>query len=85
MNLNDQNIIVEIMYNNKIEKIEKFIFESNTRFMKRLDLIKIMEKDKIILKDAIKFSKIWYNVMYNNCKYNTILYQTIIKYNKLLK
>ena len=74
-----------IKYNNNFEKIIKFVSESDLRFNKRLELIKIFEKNNIKWKEANKLSKIWYNIKFNKCKYNQDLYNEYIKYNNLLE
>ena len=75
---------IEIIYLNKTEKLTKFACESNQIFNKRIDLIKLMEKNNLKWKDANKLSKIWYNITYNNCKYNTYIYKQYNYYNNLL-
>jgi len=75
-----EEIIVKYLDNNEI--INKFYSESNKRFNERLKYINILEKNNIIWKDALKLSKIWYNIKYNGCKYNSILYNQYIKFNK---
>jgi hypothetical protein len=77
--------IIEITFNNKIEKIEKSSSECFTRFNERIKFIRLLESYNIIWKDALKLSKIWYNIIYYKMKYNKLLYNQIIKYNKLLK
>jgi hypothetical protein len=75
---------ISIIYLNKSEKITKFISESEQTFNDRIELIKLMEKDNILWKEAHKLSKIWYNIKLNNAKYNTDLYKKYLYYNKLL-
>ena len=76
---------LDIIYNNKTEKIIKFFSESINRFNERIKFIKILEKENILWKDAHKYSKIWYNITYNKTKYNQELYIKIIKFVKLMK
>lgn len=71
---------IEILYQNKKKIITKYTFESNKRFNERLLFIKKLENDDIEWKEAVKLSKIWYNIIYNKCKYNRVLYSLIIKY-----
>jgi hypothetical protein len=68
----NMDIEIEIIYLNNIEKIIKFACESDYRFQKRIELIKKMEKENIKWKDALKYSKMWYNITYNNAKYDNI-------------
>jgi len=75
---------IPIIYLNKSEKITKFISESDQTFNNRIELIRLMEKDNILWKEAQKLSKIWYNIKLNNAKYNTELYKKYLHYNKLL-
>jgi hypothetical protein len=72
---------ININYLNSNEIIIKFNYESNKRFKKRLEYIKILENNKINWKDALKLSKVWYNIKYNGCKYSSILYNQYLKYN----
>lgn len=76
---------VTILYLNKSEKITKFISESEKTFNKRIQLIKLMEKDNILWKEAHKLSKIWYNIKLNNSKYDSELYKKYLHYDKLLE
>jgi len=75
---------IPIIYLNKSEKITKFISESDQTFNNRIELIRLMEKDNILWKEAQKLSKIWYNIKLNNAKYNNELYKKYLHYNKLL-
>ena len=79
------DIELKILYLQKEETIIKFCSESNKRFNKRIEFIKILENNKLKWKEAHKISKIWYNIIYNKCKYNQELYLIVIKYNKLIK
>jgi len=78
----DEEVI--IVYLDKSEKITKFISESETIFNKRIELIRLMEKDNILWKEAQKLSKIWYNIKFNGAKYNNELYKKYLHYDKLL-
>jgi len=75
---------ISITYLNKTEKITKFISESENIFNKRIKLIRLMEKDNILWKEAHKLSKIWYNIKINNTKYNVELYKKYLYYDKLI-
>ena len=76
---------IEIIYNNKSEKINKLFSESNSRLNERIKFFKILEKEQIIWKDAQKYSKVWYNIFYNKAKYNQELYLIINKFIKMMK
>ena len=78
----DEEVI--IIYLDKSEKMTKFISESDTTFNKRIEVIRLMEKDNILWKEAQKLSKIWYNIKFNGAKYNTELYKKYLHYDKLL-
>ncbi len=78
-------IKMKITYREQKEIINRYTFESNERFNKRLKFIKVLEEHNFSWKDAVKFSKLWYNIIYNKCKYNQELYLIVIKYNKLIK
>jgi hypothetical protein len=71
-----------IIYLNNNEIIIKFNYESNKRFNQRLTFIKILEKNNFKWKDALKLSKVWYNIKFNSCKYQSELYNQYLKYNK---
>lgn len=75
---------ISITYLNKTEKIIKYNSESNKRFNKRIQLIRILEKKNILWKSTYKLSKIWYNIKYNKCQYDQILYKEYIYYDNLL-
>jgi hypothetical protein len=77
-------IEIPIIYLDKKEKVTKFISESDHNFNTRIELIKLMEKDNILWKEAHKLSKIWYNIKLNNAKYNSELYKKYLHYNDLL-
>lgn len=74
-----------ITYLNKLVNITKFTSESNYCFNKRIELIRLIEKDNIPWKEAHKLSKIWYNIKLNNAKYNSDLYKKYLHYDKLLE
>ena len=76
---------VTIIYLNKSEKITKFVSESDKTFNKRLELIRLIEKDNLLWKEAHKLSKIWYNIKLNNAKYNSDLYKKYLHYDELLE
>jgi hypothetical protein len=76
---------VTIIYLNKSEKITKFISESEKTFNERIELIRLMEKDNLVWKEAHKLSKIWYNIKLNNAKYNPDLYKKYLHYDELLR
>ena len=69
-----------IKYLTKDEKIVQFLSESDEYFNKRLDFIKILEKENINWKDAVKLSKIYMNIKYKKCKYVPFLYNKLKKY-----
>ena len=75
---------ISIIYLNKSEKMTRFIVESETTFNKRVELIRLMEKDNLPWKEAHKLSKIWYNIKLNNAKYNSDLYKKYLHYDELL-
>jgi len=76
---------IDIIYNNKTEKIIKFFSESVNRFNERIKFLKILEKENIIWKEAHKYSKIWYNIIFNKSKYNQELYIKIMNFVKMMK
>jgi hypothetical protein len=76
---------IEIIYNNKSEKIIKFFSESSNRFNERIKFIRILEKENIVWKEAHKYSKIWYNITYNKLKYNQESYIKIMNFIKIMK
>ena len=69
-----------IKYKNKDETIIQFMSESNENFNSRLDILKKLEKDDIEWKEALKISKIYYNVKFKNCKYSNQVYFLVKKY-----
>ena len=69
-----------IKYKNKDETIIQFMSESNEIFNSRLDILKKLEKDDIEWKEALKISKIYYNVKFKNCKYSNQVYFLVKKY-----
>lgn len=79
------DIELKILYLQNQETIIKFCSESNKRFNKRIEFIKILENNKLKWKEAHKISKIWYNIIYNKCKYSQNIYLYIMKLNALLK
>ena len=76
---------VLITYLNKSEKITKFVSESEQTFNKRIELVKLIEKDNLSWKEAHKLSKIWYNIKLNDAKYNSDLYKKYLHYDQLLQ
>jgi hypothetical protein len=82
MNMEEE---ITITFLNKSEKITRFVSESNQTFNKRIELIRLMEKDNINWKEAHKLSKIWYNIKLNNTRYNSDLYKKYLHYNELLE
>lgn len=77
--------IIEIIFNNKKENLDRLPSECSLRFNERIRFIKLLESNNFIWKDAHKLSKIWYNIIYYKMKYNSSIYNQIIKFNKLLK
>jgi hypothetical protein len=73
-----------IKYLNNNESFVQYNYESNKRFNQRIKFIKILENNNIKWKDALKLSKIWYNIKFNGCKYMPTLYNQYLKYNKLM-
>lgn len=69
-----------IKYNNKDENIIQFFSESDEQFNYRLDLLKKLEEENIDWKEALKLSKIYFNVKFKNCKYTPQVYHMIKKY-----
>ena len=69
-----------IKYKNKDETIIQFFSESNEQFNDRLELLKKLEKTNIEWKEALKISKIYYNVKFKNCKYSNQVYFLVKKY-----
>ena len=69
-----------IKYQNKDETIIQFFSESNEQFNDRLELLKKLEKTNIEWKEALKISKIYYNVKFKNCKYSNQVYFLVKKY-----
>lgn len=62
--------------------IVQYLCESDEQFEKRLKFIKKLEEDNIQWKDALKYSKIYYNSNFKNCKYTPMVYNMIKKYLK---
>ena len=69
-----------ITYMNTNKKITQFFSESNEQFNNRLEVLKLLEKDNIKYNDAIKISKLYYNVKYMKCKYIPFVYNMVRKY-----
>ena len=69
-----------VKYLEKDEKIVQFLAESDEYFSKRLEFIKILEKENINWKEAVKLSKIFMNIKYKKCKYVSPLYNKLKKY-----
>ena len=55
---------MEIIYNDKKYTINKYLSESKNYFDKRIEFIKILEKNNIDIKEAIRLSKIWMNIKF---------------------
>ena len=69
-----------IKYKEKDETIIQFFSESDEQFNTRLELLKKLEEESIEWKEALKLSKIYFNVKFKNCKYTPQVYYTIKKY-----
>jgi len=69
-----------IKYKNKDENIIQFFSESDELFNSRLELLKKLEEENLEWKEALKLSKIYFNVKFKNCKYTTQVYYSIKKY-----
>jgi cell shape-determining protein MreC len=69
-----------IKYKNKDETIIQFFSESDEHFNSRLELLKKLEEENIDWKEALKLSKIYFNVKFKNCKYTPQVYYMIKKY-----
>jgi hypothetical protein len=72
--------VYKINYLDKEEVITKFFAESDEIYNDRLEVLKKMEANNIVWKDALKLSKIYSNVKYKKCKYCPMLYISIKKY-----
>jgi len=69
-----------INYLNQEVQITQYLCEADEQFASRLELIKKLEKDNVIWKDAHKISKIFYNVKYKKSKYSPMVYNMVRKY-----
>jgi hypothetical protein len=61
-------------------KITQYFCESDEQFTLRIELIKKLEEKKIDYKQALKLSKIYYNVKFKKCKYTPVIYNMIRNY-----
>ena len=72
----------DIIYLNKKVKILQYLAESNKQFSKRLEYIKLLEKENINWKEAMRLSKIWYGIKVLNCKYQSDIYNKVMSFEK---
>ena len=72
--------IRQIKYLDKDMKITQYLCESDEQFTLRIELIKKLEKKKIDYKQALKLSKIYYNIKFIKCKYTPVVYNMIRNY-----
>jgi hypothetical protein len=72
--------IHQIKYLDKDMKITQYFCESDEQFTLRIELIKKLEEKKIDYKQALKLSKIYYNVKFKKCKYTPVIYNMIRNY-----
>jgi len=72
--------IQQIKYLNKNVDITQYLCESDEQFNYRLELIKKLEEKNIEWKQALKLSKIYYNVKFKKCRYSPIVYNMIKDY-----
>jgi hypothetical protein len=75
-----ENQTQKIKYKNKEEIITQFFSESDEQFNSRLELLKKLEEENIIWKEALKISKIYYNFKFKKCRYTPQVYYMIKKY-----
>lgn len=72
--------IHQIKYLDKDMKITQYLCESDEQFTLRIELIKKLEEKKIDYKQALKLSKIYYNIKFKKCKYTPVVYNMIRNY-----
>jgi len=72
--------IHQIKYLDKNIEIIQYLCESDEQFLSRIKLIKKLEGKKIDYKQALKLSKIYYNIKFKNCKYTHDVYNMIRNY-----
>jgi hypothetical protein len=72
--------IHQIKYLDKNIEITQYLCESDDQFLSRIELIKKLEEKKIDYKQALKLSKIYYNIKFKKCKYTPVVYNMIRNY-----
>lgn len=72
--------IHQIKYLDKNTEIIQYLCESDEQFALRIELIKKLEEKKIDYKQALKLSKIYYNIKFKKCKYTPVVYNMIRNY-----
>ena len=72
--------IHQIKYLDKNTEITQYLCESDEQFISRIELIKKLEEKKIDYKQALKLSKIYYNIKFKKCKYTPVVYNMIRNY-----
>ena len=72
--------IHQIKYLDKNTEITQYLCESDEQFILRIELIKKLEEKKIDYKQALKLSKIYYNIKFKKCKYTPVVYNMIRNY-----
>ena len=72
--------IHQIKYLDKNTEITQYLCESDEQFTLRIELIKKLEEKKIDYKQALKLSKIYYNIKFKKCKYTPVVYNMIRNY-----
>ena len=72
--------IHQIKYLDKNIEITQYLCESDEQFISRIELIKKLEEKKIDYKQALKLSKIYYNIKFKKCKYTPVVYNMIRNY-----
>lgn len=63
-----------------MDNIKKLDTETQSIYEKRLEFIEKINLKIDNLDEAIKLSKIWFNVKYNNCYYDVSLFNKIKNY-----
>ena len=77
--MENQKILID--YNGKKEEIIQYITESDERFNQRLEYIKKAEKGGENWKEALRLSKVWFNIKFNKCQYNIETFKKAMIYN----
>ena len=71
-----------IIYLDKEVSIVQYLSESDSQFDMRLKYIKLLERNKVDCKEAIRLSKIWHCIKFKNCKYTPEVYYKVTSYEK---